>query len=299
MPEMLIRGVKYHYEWLGASSQETELRPAIVCLHGFTGSWRSFQQLAHHMPHWRFLAVDLLGHGQSCDDAPPERCSLSQMSADLAQLLRSLLPEPYVLYGYSMGGRAALTMTLTQHLRLHALIIENAQPGLDPHEAQERRENSEKLADWIMDHSLEEFVDFWENLPLFAVQQKLPEQQRAQLRASRLAHTKAGLAASMRYANVGRQENFWPQLGAITAPFLFITGEHDQKYKQIGARVADEISSAELFICEGAGHNVHEERPQQLASALNTWLARFAFSTSPSPQQSAVSATLGKTAHED
>ena len=122
--------------------------PALVLLHGFTGSaadWRDHvDSLAssHHV-----LAVDLPGHGAS--DAPnnPEAYRMERCVDDLAALLDLHAIERASWLGYSMGGRVALAFTVTHPDRVERLILEGASPGMaDPNERRERMVRDETLA---------------------------------------------------------------------------------------------------------------------------------------------------------
>jgi 2-succinyl-6-hydroxy-2,4-cyclohexadiene-1-carboxylate synthase len=53
-----------------------------------------------------------------------------------------------------------------------------------------------------------------------------------------------------------------------------VVGERDAKYREIAARMAEEIHGAEVVIVPGAGHAVHAEAPAAVADVI-------AASTSP------------------
>jgi 2-succinyl-6-hydroxy-2,4-cyclohexadiene-1-carboxylate synthase len=114
---------------------------------------------------------------------------------------------------------------------------------------------------------VEAFVDRWLAQPLFA-----GLDEAAACRSERLANTAAGLASSLRRAGTGTQEPLWDRLGAIAAPTLVVTGEHDAKFTALGRRLADGIPGATQAVVPGAGHTAHLERPQAFLAALRPWL---------------------------
>lgn len=64
-------------------------------------------------------------------------------------------------------------------LYIDTLILESASPGL--HIEEERTERMEKdalLAKRLINDGVKEFVDFWEEIPLFQTQKKLSEQMK-------------------------------------------------------------------------------------------------------------------------
>src|SRR5262245_6527540 len=88
--------------------------PALLLLHGFTGSGATW---ALHLEAWsKFttIVVDLLGHGRSDCPADPDRYRMERCVMDLLALLDQLGIQQTAVLGYSMGGRIAL------HLALHA-----------------------------------------------------------------------------------------------------------------------------------------------------------------------------------
>ena len=60
--------------------------PAMLLLHGFTGSGRNWDELASKLPGWRIIAPDLPGHGQT--DAPVG--TMPEVAKDLVSLLDAL-----------------------------------------------------------------------------------------------------------------------------------------------------------------------------------------------------------------
>jgi pimeloyl-ACP methyl ester carboxylesterase len=56
-----VNELALHYlEWGSAAA------PPIVCVHGYTGSADAFNALARHLQdHYRILALDVRGHGES------------------------------------------------------------------------------------------------------------------------------------------------------------------------------------------------------------------------------------------
>jgi lipase len=80
--------------------------PTILAIHGSIGSAYTLSALAERIaPEYRFLGVDLRGHGLS--DKPPGNYTLAQFVADVVELVRVLGLGPHVLLGFSAGGAIA------------------------------------------------------------------------------------------------------------------------------------------------------------------------------------------------
>jgi valacyclovir hydrolase len=63
------------------------------------------------------------------------------------------------------------------------------------------------------------------------------------------------------------------KLGNITCPVLLITGEHDMFVPPaLLSQVAPQIRTVKTLTVEGAGHDVHNARPEWLAQTIVDWL---------------------------
>ncbi|MDD7384533.1 MAG: 2-succinyl-6-hydroxy-2,4-cyclohexadiene-1-carboxylate synthase [Actinomycetaceae bacterium] len=275
MPTISLHGIHYHYEWLGsADSSGAGSLPPIVALHGFTGRGADFRSLAAAMPQFRWLVFDLLGHGSSTVDAEPVRYSLPSMASDLSEATAALIQGSFILYGYSMGGRVALTWVV-QHPQapISALILESSTAGIaDSAQRAARRRKDEGLAGEVEAESIEEFVNYWENIPLFASQHQLPSSVQQQIRRSRLTQTPHGLASSLRYSGTGIQASLWDDLPGLSVPLLYLNGAEDKKYHEIGRRLCAAVAGATFVSVPGRGHNVHVEDPGAVAQVVSPWI---------------------------
>lgn len=272
MATFTSNGLAYHYVEAGQG-------PAVLLLHGFTGSSENWQPLqAALAAGYRVVALDLPGHGQSEAPPNPARYGMAAVAADIGELLDHLQSGPAHLLGYSMGGRLALYLALAEPDRWRSLILESASPGLAAAAAQaERRARDEALAAWIEAEGMEAFVDRWEALPLFASQRRLPEAVRRQHRAGRLRNRPEGLANSLRGMGTGVQPSLWAQLAKLSLPALLIAGALDEKFVGIARQMADLLAARpphpRLEIVPKAGHTVHLERPAEYGSLVRQWLA--------------------------
>lgn len=234
----------------------------LVLLHGFTGSSVSWTtQTAVFSPHFRTIAIDLLGHGRTASPADPNRCRMEQAADDVIAILDELKATPAHLLGYSMGGRLALYLAVNYPEWFRSLVLESASPGLETAVARvERQEQDDALADWIEANGIEALVDRWEQLPLWASQAQLPPETRQALREQRLQNNPTGLANSLRGMGTGVQPSLWPHLNDLQLPTLLITGALDKKFVEIGEQMAETIPSAQLKVVREAGHTVNLEQ---------------------------------------
>ena len=266
MPYQPINQLRYHYEQTGSGLP-------VVLLHGFTGRGRNWLPLLHHSPftihHSPFIMVDLLGHGKTDAPADPTRYKMEFAAADLATLILDLTTPPVHLVGYSMGARLALYLAGHYPHLFRSLVLESGSPGLATEtERQTRRVSDEQLAWRLEQTGIEAFVDYWENIPLFASQKRLPEEVRQTVRQQRLQNTPIGLAHSLRGMGTGGQPSLWPQLSHLQLPILLVAGELDSKFVAIARQMAGQLPQAHLCLIPSAGHTIHLEQPALLADHM-------------------------------
>jgi len=181
--------------------------------------------------------------------------------------------SPRYLVGYSMGGRLALHYALRFPDRLSRLVLESASPGLDGViERARRRAVDEALARRLEAEGIEDFVDRWEALPLFASQLTLPEEARTRVRAGRLANDPRALAQVLRTLGTGALPSLWNELPRLEVEVLVLVGGLDSKFVEIGERMVSRLPRGRLVVVPGVGHTVHLEAPQQWCEVVTDFL---------------------------
>lgn len=252
--------------WFGIEQRGRKDAPALVLLHGFTGSAVSWGK---HLDVFaasglRVVALDMLGHGRSDAPQEPRRYAIERCCDDILTVMQKLDIQEgeATLLGYSMGGRIALFTAFSGFFR--ALILESASEGLaDEDERYKRRRRDNALANLIEREGIASFVEIWEHLPLFESQKQLSPDAQIRLHAQRMMNSEQGLANSLRGVGVGAQPSLHAQLPSLTLPTLLIAGELDDKFTEIGREMASVLPHAQLAIVPGAGHTIHLEQPER------------------------------------
>jgi 2-succinyl-6-hydroxy-2,4-cyclohexadiene-1-carboxylate synthase len=231
--------------------------PLFVWLHGFTQSKNSAHQFRSILTgSYEVLTIDLPGHGENAATT----ASLEE-SADL--LAETLPDEPFILGGYSLGGRVALHFALRHPERLRHLVVLSATPGiLDVEEREARRERDEELAQRIERIGADEFLIEWLAQPMF---QTLPRD--ALERAARSSDA-SGLADSLRRAGTGTQRDLTHPLGGLNVATSILAGTKDAKFVGEAARLQGAIPMSVSALVDDAGHAAHLERPDRVAELL-------------------------------
>ncbi|MEN0733247.1 2-succinyl-6-hydroxy-2,4-cyclohexadiene-1-carboxylate synthase, partial [Listeria monocytogenes] len=175
--------------------------------------------------------------------------------------------------GYSMGGRVATAFAATFPKRVRGLILVSSSPGLEQEDIRASRvEADNRLADWIEEEDMESFVDYWENLALFASQEVLSPEMKKRIRSERLSQNSHGLAMSLRGMGTGKQPSYWNHLANFTFPVLLITGALDEKFEKIAQEMQQLLPNSTHVSIQEAGHAVYLEQPNSFSSQLTYWL---------------------------
>lgn len=96
--------------------------PAVIMLHGYTDSHRSFDLLRAHLPEtWRVIAMTARGHGRS--DKPGCCYSMDHFADDVAAFMDALSVKRAILVGHSMGSAIALQTAATYPERIDGIVL--------------------------------------------------------------------------------------------------------------------------------------------------------------------------------
>jgi 2-succinyl-6-hydroxy-2,4-cyclohexadiene-1-carboxylate synthase len=236
---------------------------SVVLLHGFSGTSRSWDGVAAHLPRERYrpLALDLPGHGDSAD------CERPITFAGCVAHVLARAPERFTLGGYSLGGRVALHVALAAPGRVRHLVLVSSTAGIeDPGERTLRRASDRRLADELQSAPLERFSTRWNAQPLFAED---PAEVGALAREDQQRNRADALAAALRGLGTGEMDPLWGRLAELRMPVTVIVGARDLKFQALGRRMVDALEDAELVVLPG-GHRLPLENPRALARALTS-----------------------------
>ncbi|MET3683619.1 2-succinyl-6-hydroxy-2,4-cyclohexadiene-1-carboxylate synthase [Alkalibacillus flavidus] len=244
---------KYHVNIVGDGEP-------IVMLHGFTGTMATWNDMLLHLSYQgQLILIDLPGHG---DTQATDVTTMYDVCHDLKLILEQLGHQQVSLLGYSMGGRTSFLMAYYFPDFVERLILVGASPGLPEEQRIERQKQDEQLATMIEREGMEAFVSYWETIPLFDTQRRMPLSKQEQIRNERLAQSPQGLALSLRTMGTGKQPSLWSFLQHMTIPVTLVVGEEDDKFISLNEQMLESLPNAELKKISQTGHAVHLESPE-------------------------------------
>jgi 2-succinyl-6-hydroxy-2,4-cyclohexadiene-1-carboxylate synthase len=250
--------------------------PAVVILHGYTGSAGSMLGVSQALAdEYETIVPDLPGHGLSTGRAGDDAYSFERCVDDLVATLESAGHRRAHWLGYSMGARLALGCAVRHPQSVASLVLIGGRAGIaDEGERESRRRADESLARRIETLGVGAFVDEWMAMPLFATQQRLGSAFMARQRAARLANDAQGLAASLRGLGPAAQPALFDQLHRVSAPVLLVAGELDAPFVASGRELARHLPAAETCEVADSGHAVHLEKPDAFVQVAREFLRR-------------------------
>lgn len=197
----------------------------IVFLHGLSGALSTWQMaLPGFVEHYRILAFDLPGHGQS-DRSSPETTdySLSGLAEAIDGALTALAFPRATVVGHSLGGAVALRLALDYPARVARLILVDS-AGLGD-------EINPEILDRIEAEPSE--AEARALLSLFFHDQRLvlargvAEMEQNQTAPGAAAAMRA-IAAGAGFSREGQRTGLPERLGELELAVLIVWGEHDK-----------------------------------------------------------------------
>lgn len=228
-------------------------------LHGMGGSESDWDGLSLQEPKvlWSAKAND------SFDD------SAQAISKQLAAQ-----QEPVVLWGYSMGGRIALSAAAkTQKEKLRALILISTGFGSSDPDWRQARQRSDETWAKLLEKNTSEFWEKWYQQPVFSTFAGLPKDIRAQWLDRRRKLNPAAIAHQLRALGQGMHSDLFETLKNLASsgiPILYLAGEKDKKYRDLSNEVA--ALGIQTRIAPEAGHILPLEAPNFLVEEVELFL---------------------------
>lgn len=229
-------------------------KPLVLALHGVGGHAEAYSRnLGPHGEHFRFVAVDMLGHGWT--GKPPIDYQVRDYAAHVLAVMDALGRRTAMLTGESLGGWVATYLAVHHAERVEKLVLNTAGGWTAHPQVMERlRQLSNEAASdpsWERIKARLEFLMFDKSL----VSDDLIETRRAIYAQPGFADT-MGRIMCLQNMEVRRPNMITAeQYRSITAPTLVVWTSHDPTATpEEGREISEMIPGAQYVVMNRCGH---------------------------------------------
>ena len=237
----------------------------IVFLHGVFGSLDNLNMLAKDLvSDYQTIQVDLRNHGLS---PWSDQINYTSMAQDVAELCHELQLKDIILIGHSMGGKVAMQLSQVIPQIIQKIVVIDIAPV-----KYSSSPNAIILRTLI--YCLNNQIT--DRKQIMAVMQEAGLSEATclfLLKSYKKQHWLFNLQViNDQYANICDWQTI-PSNSPCLKPILFIRGGNSvylaDKYQDT---IYAQFPNAKIVTIEGAGHNVHAEKTQQVLQLLHDWL---------------------------
>jgi magnesium chelatase accessory protein len=259
---MVLRdGIRWHVQMAGSG-------PALLLVHGTGASSHSFRNLIPLLAgQFTVVAPDLPGHALS--SAPPWfEPSVPGTAAALDELLLGLQLKPTVAVGHSAGAAVVARMALDRSITPRVLVGLGA--ALVPFEGVARTVLPQTARLLAMASRVLPFRIRDRDTIKRLIRRTGSSLDRGSVEIyARLSERPNHVAAVLAMMANWDLRPLFEQLPGLDVPFLLIAGRRDGAVPLSQQRaVVARLPRGRLQVLEGAGHLLHEERPEAVARLI-------------------------------
>jgi esterase len=255
----------------GATGDSSSSGGDVVIVHGLFGQGRNWAGIAKALgQNHRIITADLRNHGAS---PWADEMTYEGMAEDVAHLIEAHTSAPVTLVGHSMGGKAAMTLALTQPDLIGRLCILDIAPVAYGHDFEAHLMAMSNMDVASMNRRSEAEAALLEalgdiNLARFLVRNLKSDPEHGNFTWS------VNLSALAAHMDDILDFPIFEADDAYEGPALFLAGgasDYIQPYHQ--AEIERLFPMAETEIVAGAGHWLHAEQPDTIINRLAQFLA--------------------------
>jgi pimeloyl-ACP methyl ester carboxylesterase len=270
----VTQGLSLHaLEW----SREGTL---LLFLHGFGNDAHVWDWCAPTFaPHYRVVALDHRGHGQS-DRDPETRYDHETMAHDVAAAMDALGAARAVIVGHSLGGRVAMRFAGMHPERLAGLVIVDSAPELDARgttrirlDVQQQDPSFASLSDYEKVLQRQYPVTKPEMLNKLAghwAQQRPDGRFELRLDPAFMRGRSGQSEEELARWSETEAKHLWSALEKLPCPALVVRGAaSDVLSADVADKMADDVlKNGKLEVVARAGHSVMLDNPEAFEKAL-------------------------------
>ncbi len=175
--------------------------------------------------------------------------------------------KPYLL-GYSLGGRLALHAAIRFPELFRGIIVVSADPGLKNKKSRQMQLARDK--DWasrFFSEQWDEVVKAWDNQAVFKGSGNIAYRHESD-------YSREQIAKLFDCYSKGRQNNLNLALRKLDGPpILYISGEYDERYCEIGRELSQKCPTVCHQIIERAGHRAPWDNPYRFVKVVQDFIS--------------------------
>ncbi|NMB81464.1 MAG: 2-succinyl-6-hydroxy-2,4-cyclohexadiene-1-carboxylate synthase [Ignavibacteria bacterium] len=244
----------------------------VIFLHGFTGNANDWNFIFDKLPSpFLPVAIDLIGHGKSSSPDNPKYYTNEAIICQLNKIIKLLELDKFIIVGYSMGGRVALSYSIRYNRNILGAIFESSTAGIqDFNQRKERVELDFLLSEKIKLEGIEKFLEYWFSIPLFESLKDINNLE--EVKNQRTTNNVIGLSNMLAGFSTGLMPDYWDRIKEIQFPVLLVSGQVDEKFTGINSKMAGIIPNCRHEIIANCGHNTHLENPELFTKFVRDFL---------------------------
>lgn len=237
---------------------------ALVLLHGFGANKDNWVRISRHLtPHFRVIAPDLIGFGES-DPAPDNDYTIRAQVLRVRQFVRALGIEGLHLGGSSMGGyiAGAYASLYPDEIKSLLLIAPGGVAASEPSEMIRRLKEGQSIPLLAADMAdYERLLDF-----IFYNRPFIPGPVKRTLAKEAVARRPHYLAIWNQLLGSWDAQPLEDRVRGLTVPTLVVWGARDRVLHVSGAEpLTAAMPNARATILDSVGHLLMIEKPEETA----------------------------------
>ncbi|MBC2717882.1 MAG: alpha/beta hydrolase [Desulfobacteraceae bacterium] len=251
--------------------EETGQGEPIIAIHGLSENSLYWKQVAEILSgHYRFIAMDMRGHGRTVVEKEPYGFDADTIGKDIIALADHLDIDRFHLLTHATGGIAAVRHAMEDSSRIATLILTNTGSATSPFPGSSKiiSKFNDRLAGTFEKFDWEQIVENLKNNPGPFFRGIMESESSDQL----MEQAREILSPGDRHLIARFIRSFYTDpdpkaegLRKISCPVLIIYGEKDDLFIQSSKLMAKEIPEAKLIEYQDVGHMTALEVPAILS----------------------------------
>jgi pimeloyl-ACP methyl ester carboxylesterase len=243
----------------------------LLCLHGNSSHRGVWRPVAHELAEYRCVLLDFRGHGES-EHVPRPAYNPEDHAEDLAEVLASLVQQPYAIVAHSAGALAATRFITSTRKSVAAMPIAFVWVDLDP-----------AVPRWQVDYFHQGVASVARTFPTVdealrgfrRIYPNIPEDRLRSFVIEGLRQVDGGWRMKLDPATYATWEpgDLRPCLPRVTCPTLVVRGADSIVTSAEGlAALSSGLPSSQVRELKGGSHMLLLEHPEEVAQAIRDFI---------------------------